>query len=101
MQIGDRHCAERPKPKLGLSAALAAMLAGALAVGTSGCAALPFLTVIPSIVSFAYNASTKKSDDATDPDAKDQEAEAAADSSTPPPKLTSENVCHMMALARP
>ncbi len=101
MHSGERYSAKRPIPKLGLSAASAAMLAGALAVGSSGCAALPFLTVIPSIVSFAYNASTKKSDDATNPDAKEEEAEAAADSNKPEPKLTSENVCHLMALARP
>ncbi len=106
MLSGERYSVQRPIPKFGLSAAFAAMLAGALAVGTSGCAALPFLSVIPSVISFAYNASTKKSDSDTDTAAKDQDAETSTaetdtDSNKPPPKLTSENVCHLLALARP
>jgi hypothetical protein len=108
MSSGERYSDQRPIPKFGLSAALAAMLAGALAVGVSGCAALPFLTVIPTVVSFAYNVATgKKSDSDTDTAANDQDAtpvtEADADASTnsPPSKLTPENECHLVALARP
>jgi hypothetical protein len=83
-----------------MSSALLAMLAGAMSVGTSGCVALPFLGAIPSVVNFAYNLSKKSGDDA---DAKNPDAEAdAADASKPAPKpLTADNVCHLMAIARP
>ncbi len=100
MSRGNRHSAERAIPKLGLSAALFAMLAGVMAVGISGCVALPFLSVIPSVASFVYNAATKKDGD-SDADAKNQDPEPTVEASKPVPKLTAENVCHMIALARP
>jgi hypothetical protein len=76
------------------------MLTGAMAVGTSGCIALPILGAIPSVASFVYNVSKGKGDDA---DPKDPDAEVkAAEANLPPPKpLTTENVCHLMAIARP
>jgi len=107
MSGGNRKSGGRPIPKLGLSAALSAMLAGAIAVSTTGCAALPFIGAIPSVVSFVYNVATKKGDGDTGTDSDiaktdDAEASAAADANTPAPKpLTTENVCHLMAIARP
>jgi hypothetical protein len=100
MSRGNRHSAERAIPRLGLSAAIFAVLAGAMTVGISGCVALPFLSVIPSVASFVYNAATKKDGD-SDADAKNQDPEPTEEASKPPPQLTTENLCHMMALARP
>lgn len=100
MSWGNRHSAERSRTKLGLSAALFAMLAGAMTVGVSGCVALPFLTAIPSIASFVYNAATKKDGD-TDAEAQKQDPEPTEEASKPAPQLTAGNVCHMIALARP
>ena len=99
MSRGNRHRVYRAIPRLSLSAALFAMLAGAMAVGISGCVALPALSIIPSVVSFVYNAATKNSD--SDAEAKKQDPEPTEEASTPPAKLTDENVCHMIALARP
>ena len=103
MGKGDRKRFERLPYNFGLSTALLAMLSASIAVGTSGCLALPFLSAIPSAVSFVYNVATdKKTDDSADADAKDQDATpATADASTPPGKLTADNICHLMALARP
>lgn len=100
MSRGNRHSAERARSKLGLSAALFAMLAGAMTVGISGCVALPVLSIIPSVVSFVYNAATKKDGD-SDSDAKNRDPEPTEEASKPAPKLTAENLCHMIALARP
>jgi hypothetical protein len=99
MSRGNRHSAEYAIPKFGLSAALFAMLAGVMAVGISGCVALPALSIIPSVVSFVYNAATKK--DGDDAEAKKQDPEPTEEASKPAPQLTAENVCHMLALARP
>jgi hypothetical protein len=99
MARGNRHSAERTRTKLGLSAALFAMLAGATTVGVSGCVALPALTIIPSVVSFVYNAATKK--DGDDAEAAKQDPEPTEEASKPAAPLTAENVCHMIALARP
>jgi len=99
MSRGNRHSAERAIPKLGLSSALFAMLAGAMTVGISGCVALPFLSAIPSVASFVYNAATRKDGDSDA--AKNQDPEPTEEASKPPPQLTAENVCHMIALARP
>jgi hypothetical protein len=100
MSWGNRHSAERTRTKLGLSAALFAMLAGAMTVSVSGCVALPALSIIPSVVSFVYNAATKKDGD-SDADARKQDPEPTEEASKPAPQLTAENVCHMIALARP
>lgn len=105
MVKGDRNPVERLTHNFGLSTALLAMLSAAIAVGTSGCLALPFLSAIPSAVSFVYNVATdKKSDDTADADDKDDATPVTANASTPtttPPKLTPDNICHLMALARP
>ncbi len=83
------------------SAVPAVLLAAALAAGAQGCAALPALSIIPSLISLAHELSTSKSETAgteTNP----PEAEVAdAEPSTPPPKLTMENVCQMMAISHP
>jgi hypothetical protein len=105
MGKADRRPVEHSISKLGLSAALVAMLT-AMTVATSGCVALPLLSAIPSAVSFIYNVSTGKSDSNsdTDTDAKnaDQDATPATEeASKPPAKLTDDNICHLMALARP
>lgn len=102
MGKADRSPVEQPISKLGQSAALFAMLT-ALAVGTSGCVALPLLSAIPSAVSFIYNVSTGKSDSNSDTDAKSDEdaAPATEEASKPPTPLTDDNICHLMALARP
>jgi hypothetical protein len=100
MSRGNRPRVYRAIPRLSLSAALFAMLASTMAVGVSGCVALPFLSVIPSVASFVYNAATKKDGD-SDAEAKKQDPEPTEEASTPPPKLTDQNVCHMIALARP
>jgi hypothetical protein len=76
------------------------MLASAMAVGISGCVALPVLSLIPSVASFVYNAATRKDGD-SDADAKNPDPEPTEEASKPAPKLTAENVCHMMALVRP
>ena len=106
MGKGDRNPVERLSRNLGWSTALLAMLAAAIAVSTSGCIALPFLTAIPSAVSFVYNVATdKKTDDTADNDDKDSSTTSttadANSPSTPPGKLTGDNICHLMALARP
>jgi hypothetical protein len=79
------------------------MLAGALAVSTTGCVALPFLGAIPSVASFIYNVTTGKSDSNGDSDAKkDDDAQPATEeASKPTGPLTPDNICHLMALARP
>ena len=106
MGKGGRNSRSRSMPKPGLSTALIAMLTAALALSTCGCAALPIIGAIPSAIDFVYNVATnKKSDDNPDavkiPDP-DQDAEqASADASKPVPQLTPENICHLMALARP
>jgi hypothetical protein len=106
MGKGDRNPVERLTQNFGLSTALLAMLSLAIAVGTPGCVALPLLSAIPSAVSFVYNVATdKKTDDNADSDAKDSDATPvtadASTPSTPAPKLTADNICHLMALARP
>ena len=90
-----------PIPRLGVSWALLAMLTGAMSVGTSGCVALPFLGAIPSVVNFAYNLSKKGNGDDADAKNPDAEADAAEASATAPKPLTTDNVCHLMAIARP
>ncbi|HYK65767.1 MAG TPA: hypothetical protein VEY94_12540 [Patescibacteria group bacterium] len=102
MGKADRSPVEHLTSKLGQSAALFAVLT-AIAVGTSGCIALPFLSAIPSAVSFVYNVATGKSDSNSDADAKNEEyaPPSSDDSSKPPPKLTADNICHLMAIARP
>jgi hypothetical protein len=86
--------------KPGRSAALVALLAGAIALGITGCM-LPLLSAIPSVISLAHAAYKASSGD-NDADAKNPDAEAAtAEASSPPAKLTPENVCQMMAIARP
>ncbi len=81
--------------------ALVALLGAAMAFSTAGCI-LPVLSIIPSVISLAHAAYTAGSgtDDNTDPRAKDAEA-SAAEPSKPAPKLTNENMCQMMAIARP
>lgn len=106
MGNGDRNPVERLAPNFGLHAALLAMLVASIAVGASGCVALPLLSAIPSAVSFVYNVATdKKSDDTADADAGSADHDAApatADASDSKPKpLTPDNICHLMALARP
>jgi hypothetical protein len=103
MGKGDRSPVHRSTPTA-VSTALLAMLAGALAVSTSGCVALPFLGAIPSVASFIYNASTGKSDNNGDADAKKDDADAqpaTADAGKGSQQLTPDNICHLMALARP
>jgi hypothetical protein len=104
MSRGIRASGGRPAAKVSMSAALFALVAGAISVSTAGCAAIPVLSVIPSVVSFVYNVSTKKSDGDTDTDtAKNQDAQPPAEeeASTPPAKMTADDVCHLMAIARP
>jgi hypothetical protein len=97
----DRKSGQRLMRKPGLSAALVALLAGAMVAGTGGCAALPALSVIPSVISLGHEMSTTKSEE-NGADTKNQDAELAADKpSSPPSKLTPGNVCQMIAIARP
>jgi hypothetical protein len=85
----------------GLSTALAVLLAGVIAVGTQGCAALPALSIIPSVISLAHEfSSTKSGEDDADTQYPDTTL-ADADESSPPAKLTPENVCQMIAIVRP
>jgi len=93
----DRKSFQRQTPKAGLSAVFFAMLAS-MALGTAGCA-LPLLGAIPSVISLAHSLYTSGNTD--DADAKNQDPEPTVEASGPPPKLTAENVCQMMALARP
>jgi hypothetical protein len=84
-----------------MRSALAVMLAGAIAVGTAGCAALPALTAIPSLISLLHDMSTSKSgENGADKQNPDAEAEAE-EPSPPPPKLTVDNLCQMIAISRP
>jgi hypothetical protein len=104
MGKGDRNPVHRSTPTAGISTAFLAMLAGALAVSTTGCFALPFLGAIPSVASFIYNVSTGKGDNNGDTDAKkeDQDGQPATEeASKPPTPLTPDNICHLMALERP
>ena len=104
MGIGDRYPVHRSTPTARISTALLAMLAGALALNTTGCIALPFLGAIPSVASFVYNVSTGKKDSNSDTDAKTDDpaaSPATEEASKPPPQLTPDNICHLMALARP
>ena len=106
MSRGSGKSGERPIANLSLSAALLALMAGAITFTTAGCVALPVLSAIPSVVSFVYNVATHKSDSDTDTDtdtAKNQDAEPPAEeeASKPPAQLTSDDVCHLMAIARP
>jgi hypothetical protein len=89
-------------PKAGWPAVIFAMLTASMALGTAGCF-LPFLGAIPSVISMAHSLYTSgnSTDDAA---AKNQEAETPteeASTTTPPAKLTTGNICQMMALARP
>ena len=96
----NRKSLRRPMLKPGRSAALVALLAGTIALGITGCM-LPLLSAIPSVISLAHAAYKANSGD-NDADAKNQDAEAATtEASSPPAKLTPENVCQMMAIARP
>lgn len=97
----DWGSVQRPTGKISLRVAFVLLLGGVMAFGTTGCI-LPVLSVIPSVISLAHAAYTAGSgtDNDTDPRAKDAEA-AAAEPSKPAPKLTNENVCQMMAIARP
>jgi hypothetical protein len=86
----------------GLTATLGALLAAALAIGASGCVALPALGAIPSLISLIQNMSSSKSGDpGTDAAAATQRAEAEAEPEPPPPKLTEGNVCQMIVLSHP
>jgi hypothetical protein len=97
----DRKSFQRQKPKAGLSAALVAMLAASMTLGTAGCM-LPLLGAIPSVISLAHNLYTSGSGTGDDADAKNQDAEPVTEeASTPPAKLSPGNVCQMMAIARP
>jgi hypothetical protein len=88
-------------PKPGLSAALVALLAAAIAFGTAGCM-LPVLSIIPSAITLAHAVYTANSGTENDADANNQDAEQTTEeTSSPPPKLTAENLCQMMAIARP
>ena len=102
MGKGDRGRVHRSIPTTRFSTAFLAMLAGALAVSMTGCVALPFLGAIPSVASFIYNSATGKSDNNGDADAKnqDQDAQPATEEANKAP-LTPDNICHLMALARP
>jgi hypothetical protein len=83
------------------SAALAVLCAGVLTCGGSGCAALPALGAIPSLISMIHDLSSSKNESG-DTTAPNPDAQAAdAEPSTPPPKLTMENVCQMIAIAHP
>jgi hypothetical protein len=106
MGKGDRYRVHRSTPTARISTAFLAMLAGALALSTTGCVALPFLGAIPSVASFIYNVGTGKSDNNGDTAAKDPNQDPAAvttaeEASKPPTQLTPDNICHLMALARP
>jgi hypothetical protein len=106
MGKGDRYPVHRSTPTERISTAFLAMLAGALALSTTGCVALPFLGAIPSVASFIYNVGTGKSDNNGDTAAKDPNQDPAAvttaeEASKPPTQLTPDNICHLMALARP
>ena len=94
---------QRPMPKAGQSAALVALLA-LIAFGSAGCI-LPFLSIIPSVISLAHTVYKANNSPENDADAKDQEAQQptveASEPTSPAPKLTSENLCQMMAIARP
>jgi hypothetical protein len=88
-------------PKTGLSAALVALLAAVMAFGTAGCF-LPVLTIIPSVISLAHAVYTMNSGTDDSDNAKNQAAEEAAEApSTPLRKMTSENLCQMLAITRP
>ena len=99
MPSASRKSIERSMLKQGLSGPLVVLLAGAIAIGTSGCF-LPALSVIPSVIGLAFNLSNKKSDADSEVAAKAQEADATT-AQAPPVKLTSEDECHLMAIARP
>jgi hypothetical protein len=106
MGKGDRYPVHRSTPTARISTAFLAMLAGTLALSTTGCVALPFLGAIPSVASFIYNVGTGKSDNNGDTAAKDPNQDPAAvttaeEASKPPTQLTPDNICHLMALARP
>jgi hypothetical protein len=82
------------------SAPLLVLLAAAMSIGCAGCM-LPLLSAIPSLFSLAHEAATAKSAD-EDAAAKDRSGDpVSADATPPPPPLTPDNVCQLMALARP
>ncbi len=95
----DRKSVRRIRPKTGLAAAIVAMLAASMALGTAGCA-LPLLGAIPSVISMVHSLYTSGSG-TDDADAKNRDPEPIEEASTPPAKLTDGNVCQMMAITRP
>jgi hypothetical protein len=97
----DWGSVQRPIRKISVPGALVALLGAAMAFSTAGCF-LPVLSIIPSVISLAHAAYSAGSgtDNDTDPRVKDAEA-SAAEPSKPAPKLTNENMCQMMAIARP
>jgi hypothetical protein len=99
-----RKSSQHPLRTLGLSTAIGVLLAVSLAVGTSGCVALPALGAIPSLISMIHELGSSKSGDAGNPPAlpgEPEDAEAEAESVKPPPKLTEGNVCQMIAISHP
>ena len=85
-------------PKAVWSTVIFAMLTASMALGTTGCF-LPLLGAIPSVISMAHSLYTSGNTD--DAAAKNQDPEPTVEASAPPAKLTSGNVCQMMAIARP
>ena len=67
-------------------------------------ASIPF-DPIPSVISLAHTVYTGNNSPKDDAEAKDQEAQQptveASEPNSPAPELTSENLCQMMAIARP
>jgi hypothetical protein len=107
MSGSNRKSFQRQMPK-GLSAALLALLATAIAFGTTGCL-LPVLTMIPSVISLAHTAYTSNAKETAEEsaDAKNQEAETPTVPADAPAATASDskpaaaNFCQMMALAHP
>lgn len=96
----NRKSFQRSVPKAGWPAVIFAMLAASMALGTAGCF-LPFLGAIPSVISMAHSLYTS-GNSTDDADAKNLDPEpVTGEASAPPAKLTSGNVCQMMAIARP
>ncbi len=102
----ERNSAKPEMRARGLWAALGTLLAVALAIGASGCVALPALGAIPSLISMIHELGSSKSGDAGNPptlpggDTAETE-EADAEPAAPPPKLTEGNVCQMLAISHP
>ena len=96
----NRKSFQRSMPKAGWPTVIFAMLAASMALGTAGCF-LPLLGAIPSVISMAHSLYTSGSS-TDDADAKNLDPEpVTGEASAPPAKLTSGNVCQMMAIARP